>query len=577
MVRLAEFLAIPCQPLALEEASKHAEFLNSAVPDDCSCFVVNPEVIKDWIGGDEMPADLVAFLRSRFSHLIVYGLRTDAFHNKVVSALSQGRLSSVESISPDDNEYSIPGDASEFCEAFSGLTFGPADIANDHVFGTNDSDSAVRQLILIGGRPFMAAVRLEGAELLFVAGEDVADLNTEVGGTSLVEYFSRFVPHVMALRRAAGDECWRSSEAHASIIIDDPLLRKSYGYLNFDSLLRLANQYNFHSAIAFIPHNFRRSSPRIARMFREHDARLSICFHGNDHTNAEFASNDVFLLDTLVRVAEERMKRHRQITGVSCEKIMVFPQGNFSMEAMRVLKSRNFQASINTVPHPKKSPVRLTIGELAQPAVMRYEGFPLFIRRPIKLIQSFDIAFNLFFGIPVFFVEHHEIFKNPEPLVKVAEATNSLAPWISWCDPATAVREAFLTRKGPDGAYYVRAYSRTIRISNESPFARRYAIEWEGNRDVEAIQDVLVDGSPYSGLEIDGERVRIWVELAAGTSHTCSLAYRNVQAANGKLGFRWNIAAFVRRRLSEFRDNYLSKNAHILSAAKTFQRRYLRV
>jgi len=35
--------------------------------------------------------------------------------------------------------------------------------------------------------------------------------------------------------------------------------------------------------------------------------------------------------------------------------------------------------------------------------------------------------------------------------------------------------------------------------------------------------------------------------------------------------------AFLRRRLSEVRDNYLSKNEHLLTAAKAIQRRFLEV
>ena len=91
-----------------------------------------------------------------------------------------------------------------------------------------------------------------------------------------------------------------------------PLLRRDYGYLNFDSLLRLAKEHNFHTAISFIPHNYRRNSARIVRMFRENPRRLSICFHGNDHTEAEFASTDRALLNGMLGIGEERMKAHAQ-------------------------------------------------------------------------------------------------------------------------------------------------------------------------------------------------------------------------------------------------------------------------
>ena len=491
MVRLAEFLGIPCETLTLANVADHAAFLEKTVPDQCSCFVVNPQVMKEWVGPDGIPADLVAFFLSRFPHLLVHGLRVSAFDTEMVAALSRGRLKSVDAIDGERPVYVIAKDSKDVCEAFSGLSFGPVNPVNDHVFCTSGSDPAVQQLISIAGRPFMAAVRLEGAELLFVASEDVADLNAEVGDAPLAEYFSRFVPHAMALRYTAGDECWRPSEHHASVIIDDPLLRKNYGFLNFDSLLRLAKQNNFHTAIAFIPHNFRRCSPQITRLFRQNASRLSICCHGNDHTGGEFASTDTALLNTMLHIAEHRMNLLRKTTGIPCDRVMVFPQGNFSVEAMAVLKAHNFHAAVNTVPHPAQQPVLLTIGELAQPAVLRYGDFPLFIRKPICQTQSHDIAFNLFFGRPVLIVEHHDVFQRPELLAEIATRINSVAPEVQWSNLATVAGNSLLRRRAADGTYHVRAYSGTVRVSNALGLVKRFSIEWPHSGHPSSVEQVL--------------------------------------------------------------------------------------
>jgi hypothetical protein len=421
----------------------------------------------------------------------------------------------------------------------------------------------------------MAAVKLEHTEILFVASEDVADLNAEIGDASLAEHFSRLVPQAMALRYAAADECWRPGDSHASIIIDDPLLRKNYGFLNFESLLCLAEQYNFHATIAFIPHNFRRNSPQVTRIIKENPARLSICFHGNDHTEGEFASTDTTLLNTLLRIAEDRMRLHQQLTGLPCDRVMVFPQGNFSREAMKVLKLHDFSAAVNTVPYPMGEQVQLTIGELAQPAVVRYGGFPLFLRKPIRKIQSCDIAFNVFFGRPVFIVEHHEIFQHPESLAEIATKINAVAPDVHWSNLAAAVSKSFLTRRTPDGIYHIRAFSSTLQISNDSGSIRRYSIEWGDCFEGASVEQVLMDGTRCRGVEIDDEGLRLSVELGPCSSRTFSLVYRNAHTNVKSLGLRWNAKAFLRRRLSEVRDNYLSKNQHLLRAAKTLKERFL--
>jgi len=282
-------------------------------------------------------------------------------------------------------------------------------------------------------------------------------------------------------------------------------------------------------------------------------------------------------LDTLLEVAEDRMKLHRQITGMHCDKVMVFPQGNFSIEGMKALKYRNYFASVNRIPYPTGKPAQLTIRELAQPAVLRYGGFPLFLRKPILETHNCDIAFDLFFGRPVLIGEHHEIFQHPDSIVEIAARINSLAPDVKWSNLETVAGNSTLTRKAPDGSHQVRAYSRTVRVSNDSCHTRRYSIEWGDSCDGTLNDKVMVDGTTSSDFEIDGGWTRISTELAPYTSQTFSLVHESARTNHPTLGLRWSVRAFVRRRLSEVRDNYLSKNPHLLAVAVAFQRRFLRI
>ena len=572
-IRLAEHLGISFETLALpRDLRQHGQYLESAVPDSHSCFVVNPEVMRSWVGGNALPESLVSCLTSHFSHLIVHGLRPKAFDAKTVAALSQGRLYSIESLGG-VSQYEIGRNSQDICGPFAGLTFGPANRANDCVLSGTVDDPDVRQLISIGGRPFMSSVRRKTSEVLFIASEDIADLNAEVGDTPLTVYFSRLVPHTMALRYVFGEESWRPSAQHAALIIDDPLLRDSYGFLDFESLLHLMTRHKFHTTIAFIPHNYRRNSPNTTRMFRENTDNFGICFHGNDHTGAELAATDTNHLNTMLHIAEHRMRMHGEITGLECDKVMVFPQGKFSVEAMRVLKSRNFHAAVNTIPHPLGQPVRLTIGELAQPAILRYSGFPLFLRKPIQHTERHDIAFNLFFGKPVLIVEHHDVFQRPDSLAEVAERINSLAPEIRWSNLATAVDCSTLRRCSPEGVHHVRAYSGATQIHNRSSSSQRFSVEWSHATQDPRVEQVLQNELPVPCFEVDHNGIRVSVEMAPGDSQTFAVAYRNELATQGGLGFRWTAKAFLRRRLSEIRDNHLSKNPRVLAIAKTLQRR----
>jgi hypothetical protein len=531
--------------------------------------------MREWVGGDVFPADLAACFGSRFPHLLVHGLTLGPFVDGMISSLSKGRLRSVKPIADAGRLYEISPNSQDICGHFSGLSFGPINPANDHALTVSTDDSTLRKLICIGGSPLMAALPRDKTEILFLASEDTADVNADVGFAPLSDYFSRLMPHAMALRYIFGEGCWHPGKPRASIIIDDPLLRRNYGYLNFATLLHLAEEHNFHTSIAFIPHNYRRNSARIIRMFRQNPHRLSICYHGNDHTQAELASTDTTRLNTMLGIADERMKAQEQTTGLHCDKVMVFPQGNFSAEAMEVLKSRNFHAAVNTVPYPEGQPVLLTLAELAQPAVLRFGGFPLFIRTYVAGTQSQDIAFNLFFGRPALFVEHHEIFKQPAPLLEAVRKVNSVAPGISWSSLESVVGNSILQRRMPDATVQVRAYASSVRITNDSGSVERFSIAWGPPGKCSPFEQVFRDGTPLPSVEIDGAGIRAAAELAPGTSQTFSVVYGNGYATLGKLGLRWDAKAFLRRRLSEVRDNYLSKNQHVLKAAKALRGRFL--
>src|SRR5208337_1623424 len=132
------------------------------------------------------------------------------------------------------------------------------------------------------------------------------------------------------------------------------------------------------------PHNYRRSSPRILRMFRENPHYFSICYRGNDHTQSEFASRDTHFLNAALAIAEERMRLQRQSTRLRCDKVMVFPGSDFSMEAMQVLRSRNFYAAVTSAWHPLGQPSLPPLSDLCQPAVLRFGGFPLFGRNSAR-------------------------------------------------------------------------------------------------------------------------------------------------------------------------------------------------
>jgi hypothetical protein len=572
LTRLAEFLGLTCEPLPLEKHTHgHAEYLDKAIPNGATCLVVNGRVMEEWTGGCFSP-DLATCMASRIPHLLVHGLTSDAFCDGLIQALSAGRLRSVRPLGDSGQNYDIAPDARDLCGHFSGISFGPVNRANDGVLSLGPGNGAVREAISIGGSAFMAVLKRQNAEIFFLAGADILDMDAEVGDAPLSEYFSRFVPYAMALRHIFGEECWRPSENYASFTIDDPLLQPKYGHLDFASLLKMMKEHNFSTTVAFIPHNYRRRSKQTVQMFRQNSDRLAICFHGNDHTEGELGSQNAAWLNTVIGIAEARMRALTEATRIPCHKVMVFPKETYSVQTMKVLKSHNFCAAVSSRPHLHQSRVTLTLRERALPAVLRHGGFPLFLRKYVDSSTTQNSAFNLFFGQPALVVEHHGAFRQPEGLLHVIQTINSIAPDIRWSDLETAVMNSTLRRRLHDGTCHVRAYSNGVNIVNNEDSPRRFLVEWNYSPECPPVEAVLQGGTPIDSFEVDDGAIRFSAELAPRSSQVFTVAYRNSYPRVEGLGWQWRAKAFIRRRLSEVRDNYVSRNPQALKLASALQR-----
>ncbi len=577
LVRLAEFLGIDCVavPAAAAEGSGTWASVSEAANDGGSCLVINPDVICQCLNGNAPSPEFASSLCSQFHRMLVHCVRSDPFHNALLASLTVGRIQTVRKAQASSETLAIASDSRDICEAFAGLSISAPDLANEWVF-SGGNDSECRKLITLGDDAFFAIFSALETEILLLGSRDVIDLDAEPGDAWLGETFTRFVPYAMALRHIFGDQCWRPAQSYANVLIDDPLLRPNYGFLNFERLLQQMEEHNFKTTIAFIPYNFRRSSKRIVRLFQQNANRISLCFHGNDHTGAEFAATNPALLNAMLGTAQQRMAVHGKLTGLPCDRIMVFPQGRFSVAAMAALGFHNFDAAVNTVPRPYGQCDRLTLRELSEPAVLRYSGFPLFLRKSSTDTKDSEIAFKLFFGIPILIVEHHNIFADPQRLIEAVHRINRAAPGIHWSSAGDAVRGSILQKRVSPDLVHVKAYARSIRVENSSSAPQMFRIEWGWPASKSSLDGPYRNDRRCAEFCVDESAITIDVRMDARNSDCFSI--RDVKAAANvtRFGFRHAANAFFRRRLSEMRDNYVSKSPALLGAAKSLQRSFQR-
>jgi len=269
---------------------------------------------------------------------------------------------------------SVSGALKELDGAMSGVTVTAQPGADDFVL--TGQLPACDTLLSIDDTPAFVRFQWHGVPSYLCASVAMMDIDRPLASAyfDVKEYFCSIVPLVMFITSIFADRVWRPIETGACLIIDDPLLKSTYGFCDFNRLLELMNVHDFTTNVAFIPWNWRRTSSAAASFFRR-ERRFSVSIHGCDHTAEEFGDTRLEALEGKATLAQTRMQKHQTRTGIAHDAVMVFPQGVFSSQSLGALKRSRFIAAVNTEVSPVDLETSPTlIRDVWDVAIMRHSS-----------------------------------------------------------------------------------------------------------------------------------------------------------------------------------------------------------
>ena len=554
--KMAEFMGAEVEAVSLA-AARDVESIKQSVPP-CTALIVHIETLAQ-IADELGTAPGLLTLTDRAAHLFIYGLGSTDRHGPILQILSSGSLIGLETLPANEGTFRVADTHREWCGPFAGLSIRAPDPRRDAYFvEAPHHETAV--LVRVAERPFFVRVDRGGSDVCFLACGELGDPDEKVPWkVSLVSWFSRLVPLMMFLRRALGDRIWHSDCAQACIIIDDPLLKKRYGCLEYRGLLDAMDKQQFSTSIGFIPWNYRRSRKQTVNLFSTASS-VSLCVHGCDHTGAEFAVTARELLCGKARLALDRMRVHSQLSGLSFDDVMVFPQGLFSSQALKALGTCGYLAAVSTDLCPTDMPQALTLRDLLDVAITRFGDFPLFGRHYPQ--DPAEFAFDLFLGKPALVVEHHGYFrKGYEKLISFVRQLNDLDDGLEWSNLGTICSRACLKRITPQGEVHVRFYASRFRLVNNGTCTRTYILSRRWTSE-EPLPDVMVNGRQCAREQQNGSLI-FNVSLKPGQNAEVRLLSCDPASAatvSWQPTLAYHAKVFVRRVLCEFRDNYILTN-----------------
>src|SRR4030095_3031928 len=275
----------------------------------------------------------------------------------------------------------------------------------------------------------------------------------------------------------------------------------------------------------------------------------------------------------LVDLAYRRMAQLERETSLGFDRVMVFPQGRFSGEAMRALRASPMLSAVNTELVDCQTGAGVKGHELLRPAITSFGGFPLFMRRRAEEAPA-NFALDLLLGKPCLIVTHHHFFEDGlKPLRAVVDRLNALQPDMTWTNLERGILSTYSVRRSSDDSQVVRLYSAFTTVQPQTD------------------QAIL-----FTKLETDPEVVEVFVNgtqlpcssLAGGIQFTAKGGVKEPMTVEARSSIRepslqaiqtrkHRLKVSARRYLSEVRDNYLCRFPGLTERAASVQQLLHRV
>jgi len=546
LIQILDFFEIPWEgvsPAALFDLT------GISTPESYALFCTLPFMgkIQERTAGGTLP-----LLLQRAESIFLFGGEESQGTDPLLQFLTGDTDTRIARLEPGETPCSISDKHVDICGPLSGLRV-TVPVRLEFTILTNSSIQFER-LIWSKEDCLFGVAACQGKQFYLAPSATLIDIHAPITRTyfDIADYFLSAVPLVMYLQRAFRGVIPRPVDNGACLIIDDPALRKHYGFVDFQRLATLCVEHRFTCAIAFIPWNWDRSRSSAIELFRRHADRLSLSIHGCDHTGGEFAVRNIAVINRQAKLAMARMEKHSALTGLPYDGVMIFPQGAFSSASLGVLKHNGFIAAVNTEVSPTDQPRSATIGDVWRLAILKYVDFAIYTRR-YSFHGVHNFAFDLLLGKPCLLVTHHADFQNGgRDVVDFIDRLNSLPVPLVWRGLGEVVRRAYQQRLREDGAYQIRMWGGEILIINPAAHARHFVVE-KLERAPEGLEGLNVSGR-RAAFHLDGERMRCELEVDPQQAASVRIAYRDTFGAPTKAAWSAQLKVAARRYLCECRD-----------------------
>src|SRR5437667_5495530 len=274
-------------------ASTTAELLSSNAAgwessSECK-LICSADTFLQLIDVLERDIGCMQFWQEQVHSAFIYAGNEPESLQKLAQKLTGDNGVAISNINPSVGDLAVSDNFDDFCGVMAGVRVTANTANSEGNFALNAVGGDLINIISLDDGAVFLKLECKGVPVFLSTSREIIDIDAELTSQNfdVREHFLSAVPLVLYIKWAFAETCWNAPAANACLVMYDPLLKPTHGFVDFEELLSLMKQHNFSTNIAFIPWNWRRSAAKVVQLFRENPECYSLSVHGCDHIRAE--------------------------------------------------------------------------------------------------------------------------------------------------------------------------------------------------------------------------------------------------------------------------------------------------
>src|SRR5262249_32670130 len=156
---------------------------------------------------------------------------------KLVRALTGDARATLMETAGHAGDFVVSEGSKEFCGVMTGVRLAAAQPNATTRLAVHNLKGNAAEIISIGAGAGFLELRYQKIDVFLSTSKEIIDIDRELpnGVFDIREHILSALPIVLYLKWAFPLTCWKASETNACLIIDDPVLKPTYGFVDFQN------------------------------------------------------------------------------------------------------------------------------------------------------------------------------------------------------------------------------------------------------------------------------------------------------------------------------------------------------